>query len=309
MKKDAKNRIAGAPISWGVCEVPGWGCQLTPERVLEEAASLGLGAMESGPPGFLPENLETASRLLGEHGMALLGGFVTVVLHDPAIREVELAAVERRARMLEAGGAEVLVLAAVTGLEGYDETVELDEPGWRALFDGIAQVEEIAESRGLAVAVHPHFGTLIERARHVERFLEGSDAGLCLDTGHLAVGGTDPVEVAREYAGRVKLVHLKDVDLSLSSAVAAGEKPYAEAVREGMYRPAGAGDVDLQSIIGSMEGSGYDGWYVLEQDVMLDSEPEGEGPLADVRASLKYVEKRLGANAAPSSYGTGGDVV
>ncbi len=307
MKRDVKRRIAGAPISWGVCEVPGWGRQLTSERVLEEAYSLGLGAMESGPPGFLPDDPEAASKLLGEYDMALLGGFVTAILHNPAVREAELAAVELRAKLLEAGGADILVLAAVTGLEGYDEAVELDEPGWSRLFDGIARVEEIAEAHGLAVAVHPHFGTLIERSRHVERFLEGSDAGLCLDTGHLAVGGTVPVEVAREYAGRVKLVHLKDVDLSLSSAVASGEKPYAEAVREGMYRPAGAGDLDLESIIGFVEGRGYDGWYVLEQDVMLDSEPEGEGPLADVRTSLEYVEGRLGASV-PSSNGTRGDV-
>ncbi|MGI8538194.1 MAG: sugar phosphate isomerase/epimerase family protein [Rubrobacteraceae bacterium] len=306
MKRDVKRRIAGAPISWGVCEVPGWGCQLTPERVLKEAYSLGLAAMESGPPGFLPDDPEATSKLLGEYDMALLGGFVTAILHDEALREAELAAVERRAKLLEAGGAEVLVLAAVTGLEGYDEAVELEEPGLRSLFDGIARIEEIAESRGLTVAVHPHFGTLIERARHVERLLEGSDAGLCLDTGHLAVGGADPVEVAREYAGRVELVHLKDVDLNLSNAVAAGTKSYAEAVREGMYRPSGAGDVDLESIIGFVEGGGYGGWYVLEQDVMLDSEPEGEGPLADVRKSLEFVETRLGANAASSSYGAGG---
>lgn len=308
MKSDAKNeakaRISGAPISWGVCEVPGWGFQMRPERVLEEAASLGLRAMESGPPGFLPDDPESASKLLHEHDMALLGGFAAAVLHDEAIRGSELAAVERRAKMLEAGGAEVLVLAAATGLDGYDETETLDDAGWRALFDGIARVEEIAGRHGLVVAVHPHFGTVIERRRHVERFLEGSDAGLCLDTGHLAVGGTDPVEVAQEYAGRVKLVHVKDVDLGLSNAVAAGEKPYAEAVREGMFRPAGDGDLDLEAIISHVEGRGYGGWYVLEQDVMLDAEPEGEGPLADVRTSLEYVEDRLGA--ASASRGTGG---
>ncbi len=305
MKKDAKDRIAGAPISWGVCEVPGWGFQMRAERVLEEAASLGLGAMESGPPGFLPDDPETASKLLREHKMILLGGFATAVLHDESVRAAELAAVESRAKLLEAAGAEVLVLAAATGLDGYDETATLDEPGWRALFDGMSRAEEIAGRHGLAVAVHPHFGTIIERRRHVERFLDSSEAGLCLDTGHLAVGGADPVEVAREYAGRVKLVHLKDVDLGLSNAVAAGEKPYATAVREGMFRPAGGGGLDLEAIIGHVEGRGYDGWYVLEQDVMLDAEPKGEGPLTDVRTSLEHVETCLGARVAPSR-GTGG---
>lgn len=302
--RDAKKRIAAAPISWGVCEVPGWGFQMKPERVLEEAASLGLAAMESGPPGFLPDDPEASKRLLVEHGMTLLGGFATAVLHDESAHETELAAIGRRAEALEGAGAEVLVLAAAAGLEGYDETVELDEAGWRALFEGVARVEEIAERHGLAVAVHPHFGTAIERPRHVERFLEGSDADLCLDTGHLAVGGADPVEVAREFAGRVRLVHLKDVDPGLSNAVAAGRMPYAEAVREGVFRPAGDGALDLEAVIGHVEGGGYDGWYVLEQDVMLDAEPEGGKPLADVRASLEYVETRLEASAAP--HGTGG---
>jgi inosose dehydratase len=293
--RDAKKRIAGAPISWGVCEVPGWGLQMSPERVLEEAASLGLGAMESGPPGFLPDDPEAASKLLRERGMTLVGGFVTAVLHDESVREAELAAVGHRAKTLGAAGAEVLVLAATTGLDGYEEARELDEAQWRRLLDGVARVEEIADAHGLAVAVHPHFGTAIERPRHVERFIEGSGAGLCLDTGHLAVGGADPVEVAREHGGRVSLVHIKDVDLDLSNAVAAGERPYAEAVREGMFRPAGEGDLDLEEIIARVEVSGYAGWHVLEQDVMLDAEPENEGPLADVRKSLEYVVSRLEA--------------
>ena len=29
-------RLASAPISWGVCEVPGWGLELPVDRVLRE---------------------------------------------------------------------------------------------------------------------------------------------------------------------------------------------------------------------------------------------------------------------------------
>ena len=48
-------KLAAAPISWGVCEVPGWGRVLDSERVLGEMSSLGLVATELGPPGYLPE--------------------------------------------------------------------------------------------------------------------------------------------------------------------------------------------------------------------------------------------------------------
>jgi len=40
-------KIAGAPISWGVCEVPGWGYQLTPERVLAVGACLARRAVST----------------------------------------------------------------------------------------------------------------------------------------------------------------------------------------------------------------------------------------------------------------------
>jgi inosose dehydratase len=56
-----------------------------------------------------------------------------------------------------------------------------------------------------------------------------------------------------------------------------------------MYRPLGQGDVDIASIVGSLERAGYDGWYVLEQDTILAGPPgaDGLGPIADVRASIE----------------------
>lgn len=282
-------RIAGAPISWGVCEVPGWGYQLPAERVLDEARSLGIRAVEAGPDGFLPADPEETSRLLARFDLRLVGGFVPAVLHDPSVRDEQLREVERQAKLFAAAGAELLVLAAATGRDGYEETVELDEAGWEALFEGVAGVEEIGARHGLTVSVHPHYGTLIERREHVLKLIEGSGAGLCLDTGHLMVGGTDPVEVAELAADRVNHVHLKDVDGALADAVASGRVGYEEAVRQGMYRPLGGGDVALGRTISLLEEAGYEGWYVLEQDVMLEDEPNGEGPAADVRTSLEYM--------------------
>jgi inosose dehydratase len=137
------SRIAGAPISWGVNEVSGWGYQMSAERVLGEAASLGLSAMESGPEGFLPRDPAEASRLLGEHGLRLVGGFVPVVLHRADVREEELASVEQQAELFAAIGADALILAASTGQDSYEETVELDDGSWDELFESLASVEEI----------------------------------------------------------------------------------------------------------------------------------------------------------------------
>ncbi len=118
---------------------------------------------------------------------------------------------------------------------------------------------------------------------------------MCLDTGHLVLGGGDPSRVAEVAADRVGIVHLKDVDRRLADRVAAGELGYEKAVRQGVFRPLGDGDVDAERVIDLIEGSGYQGWYVLEQDIMLDDEPEeGEGPIQNVRRSLAFIENKLG---------------
>lgn len=267
---------------------------MSADRVLGEAVSLGLSAIEAGPEGFLPREPAEASRVLEGYGLRLVGGFVPVVLHSADAREAELDTVEQQTKLFAAAGADVLILAASTDQNGYEETIELDDDSWKELFESLASVEELGARYGLTVAMHPHFGTAIERPHHVRRFLEGCETGLCLDTGHLMVGGGDPVEVAELAADRVRIVHLKDVDRRLAERVAAGELGYEEAVRQGVFLPLGDGDVDTQRVIEVLQKAGYQGWYVLEQDIMLDDEPEeGGGPVADVRKSLAFVQSKL----------------
>ena len=67
-------KIAGAPISWGVCEVPGWGYQLDPDRVLAEMRDAGLTATELGPDGFLPTDTDELTALLDAYGLSCVGG-------------------------------------------------------------------------------------------------------------------------------------------------------------------------------------------------------------------------------------------
>ncbi|MCW2898319.1 MAG: iolE 1 [Streptosporangiaceae bacterium] len=282
------DRIAGAPISWGVCEVPGWGHQLSPDRVLGEMRELGLAATEFGPDGFLPAAASGRAALLEEYGLRPVGGFVPVVLHDAAhdpLPEVDRA-------MDRFGSARTLVLAAATGQDGYDGRTRLDEGAWSTLLRNLGRIAGRASERGLRATLHPHLGTVVERRAEIARVLEGSDMPLCLDTGHMLVGGTDPAEVARTAAARVTHVHLKDVDAMLAARVRRGDLPYTEAVRAGLYRPLGTGDVDIAGIVRALEGAGYGGWYVMEQDTILDAEPAtGAGPRADVAAGVAFLRE------------------
>jgi inosose dehydratase len=284
-------RIAAAPISWGVSEVPGWGYQLGTDRVLSEMRGLGIVATELGPEGFLPEQPAAKASVLAGHGLGAVGGFVPVVLHDPA--RDPLPELDRALDGLLAAGALVLVLAAATGADGYDDRPDLDEVGWKHLLGELDRVAAHAAGRGVRACLHPHVGTMVETHDDVARVLAGSSVPLCLDTGHLLVGGTDPVALSEEATDRVAHVHLKDVDLAWASRVRAGEISYTAAVAGGMYRPLGQGDVDVAAIVSTLERSGYTGWYVMEQDTVLAAEPEGEGPLVDVRASVEFLRRLL----------------
>jgi inosose dehydratase len=279
-------RVAGAPISWGVCEVPGWGHQLAPERVLAEMRDAGLAATEFGPDGFLPADPAARSELLASYGLGAVGGFVPVVLHDPG--HDPLPDVERA--LAGFGDARTLVLAAATGLDGYDERPALTADGWRTLLANLDRIAAHAADTGRHAVLHPHVGTVVERPEEVDRVLAGSGIGLCLDTGHLLIGGGDPLALARAAADRIAHVHLKDVRADLAGRVRAGELTYTDAVRAGVYRPLGAGDAGIAGIVAALDAAGYAGWYVLEQDTILDAEPApGAGPLGDVLRGLEFL--------------------
>jgi inosose dehydratase len=291
---NVRSRIAGAPISWGVCEVPGWGWQYDAGTVLTQMRAVGLAATEFGPDGFLPVDPVEKAKVLADRQLGAVGGFVPVVLHDPGNDPV--AEVERALDGFVAAGAGTLVLAAATGQEGYDERPAQSEEGWATLLANLDRLAERAATRGITATLHPHVGTMVENADDVARVLEGSTIGLCLDTGHLLIGGVDPVALTRSHTARIRHTHLKDVDAGWAAEVQAGNVTYTDAVRQGMYRPLGQGDIDLAAIVGTLEGAGYQGWYVLEQDTILEAAPTNEGPAADVRASVDHLRRILEGN-------------
>ena len=279
----AEYRIAGAPISWGVCEVPGWGYQLGPDKVLAEMRDVGLLATELGPEGFLPAAPEAMATVLAHHGLQAVGGFTPLLLHVPSHDPVP--EVERILEGYVASNASTLVLSSVSGQDGYDSRPELDDKGWQTLLDNLSRISQVAAEKGIRAVLHPHVGTMIENTAEVQRVLDGSSISLCLDTGHLLIGGTEPAELTRQAPERVAHVHFKGVDAGKAKNVQDGRWTYTEGVSRGMYRPLGTGDVDVATIVEQLTKRGYDGWYTLEQDTILEDEPTGEGPVADVRTS------------------------
>jgi inosose dehydratase len=285
-------RLAAAPISWGVCEVPGWGLQLSPDRVLSEMAQLGLTATELGPQGWLPLDGASARAELDRYGLRLVGGFVPLVVHEPALGETrEYAA--RAAAQLAAAGADVFVAALVEDLE-WSAPSPLDDDGWRRAGEHLREVADLAAAEGVELVLHPHVGTLLESAADVTRALVHTDVPWCYDTGHLLIGGVDPVDFAREHTARIGHVHLKDVDARLAEQLRSGALTLVQATQAGLFRPLGEGDARIDEVVRLLDDITYEHWLVLEQDIAITgSEPAvGAGPVLDVRKSIEFLSTR-----------------
>jgi inosose dehydratase len=262
---------------------------MSPERVLSEMSSLGLTATEFGPDGFLPNDPLEKADFLTKHKIRAIGGFYPILLHD--LDHDPIPAVTKELDAYGAAGAEVLVLAASTGIDGYDAAKPiLSSAQWSTMFENLSKVSDLANQRGVKAVVHPHVGTLIETREDIDQVLSGTSIGFCLDTGHMLIGGTDPVKFSKIHSDRIQHSHLKDVNLAVAEKVRSGELSYYEAVKQGLYTPLGQGDVDVRSIIKNLMASNYQGWFTLEQDNVVDSEPAvGSGPVSDARQSVEFI--------------------
>ena len=281
-------RTGGAPISWGVSEAPDWGVELSADRVLGEMRELGLTATELGPTGYLGPGPADVRARLERHGLRLIGGFLPVPMH--VCTEDDFAEASAAMQTLADAQSEVVVLAARSADGSYDRKVRLTEDEWPVLLATLRRLQDLATELGLHPSLHPHVGTAIEDRAAVLRLAESSDVPLCLDTGHLLIGGTDPLELVKQDPGRIAHVHLKDVNGAVARTVAAGDSSYIEAVRAGLYAPLGEGDLDIGGIVRALEGADYRGWYVLEQDAALYTAPApGTGPIDDVRRSIEHL--------------------
>jgi len=261
-------------------------------------ASLGFTQTEAGAAGYLPDEPTELAAALAIHGLSLLGGFVPLVLHTASEREAALKAAHETAANFRDAGARYFVTSAVTTWD-WAPREHLSEAEWHHLYAMLDEIEELVAGYGLAQAVHPHIQTVIEQADEVQRILDNTSVGWTLDTGHLLIGGYDPIEFARNYTDRIRHVHLKDVVLELSAPVMAGEQSIMEGVQAGMFCNLGAGDVAIDQAVEIMVDSGFDGWYVIEQDAAIEGTepPIGAGPVTDVAASVNFLTSLASCNA------------
>jgi inosose dehydratase len=284
----AVHRLALSPACWGISQEKDWGHQISPERVLSEAAAVGEGAITAGPPGFLPDRSDHAKALLRRLRVQVVAGQVHAILHLHESRGPELAHIDGHAQWLSVIGAGTLVLSAIPERgPAAIRASALSNAEWAQLLHLVGSVEHVCARHHLRLAVQPRFGSTIQGPEEIERLLVGSETGVCLDVAHLVIAGADPVEVVELASGRIQHVHLNDVDGELARRVREGSLGYKEAVGRGLYVPVGEGIARVSRVIEALRSVKYRGWYTLEQKIRLAS--ADERPLGRISRSLEYV--------------------
>jgi inosose dehydratase len=292
-------RIGTAPDSWGVwfADDPR---QTPASRFLDEAADAGYEWIELGPYGYLPTDLAVLKSELKRRNLRVSGTFIMghVEQKDTFARMQNEA--NSVGALLQELGARYLVLIddTYTDLFTGEPTgaARLNAEEWKRLLEGTNILGRLAtEKFGLKLVFHPHAETHVECEDQIEDLLEGTDpayVGLCLDTGHHAYRGGDPVSFLDKHFSRIPYLHLKSVDAEKQRLVAQTRSPFARAVELGVFCEPSRGVVDFPALAKLLNERVYEGWATVEQDmypVPFDQ------PLPIARRTRAYL-KEIGLN-------------
>ena len=221
----------------------------------------------------------SCGRELDSRGLKVTGANAVGTLHDPAgwpeIEEI----VQRRSALLGELGAEYIVLIGeghtdpFTGEQLSDKTLDARRLGVR-LVEVSHRTAEISRKYGIQLTFHPHASGYIEREDQIEEYLEKTDpslVSLCLDTGHHAYMGGEPVSFMRKHHERIPYFHLKTVHAEKLRRVNAESLPIGKATGMGVFCEPADGVVDFHALRRLLEEIDYDGWAVVEQDMHVVS--------------------------------------
>lgn len=278
--------LGSAPCSWGVW-FPEEEHQVPYTRFLDELAETGYKWLELGPYGYLPTDPQRLAGELADRGLQVSGGTIFGALHRPAEWDETLAAVRRVAELTAAAGAHHLVLIPPlyrdekTG--DFTEPPELTAAQWTALGKAADDLGRILlDDYDVRLVVHPHADSHIQTQPEIERFLNATDsryANLCLDTGHVAYGGGDNLDLIRRYAERIGYVHIKQMDPVIIEQVRAENLSFSEAVSRGVAVEPPAGVPNPADIVEALSELDAELFVVVEQD-LWPCEPDVPLPIA-----------------------------
>lgn len=275
-------QVANAPCSWGVLEFDELGEALPYDEVLNQIRGTGYDGTELGDWGFMPTEPLALRGELAQRNLALLGAFVPVALAREDAHAAGVEAAVRTARLLRdaAGTLPFIVLAddngsvpvrtANAGRITPDQGLSANE--WETFARGAERIAQaVRDATGLRTVFHHHCAGYVETPAEIDELMARTDPtllGLCFDTGHITFGGGDPRDVLRRHGDRMWHVHFKDCHPDIAQRARTEGWDYFEAVRQGVFCELGRGAVDFGGVVADLAALDYNGWIVVEQDVL-----------------------------------------
>lgn len=299
--------VANAPISYGAFELTVGIDPNVPdgEHVLNEVREAGYAGIDLGPVGYLGVGRTLATRL-GERNLGLAGAFLELPFPDREGLEKMVPELDAMLDTFDAvagtvPGPRPRPTIADAGSDARrarparahsDRGVGYSADEWTAFASGLRSVLVRCRDRGYEPTFHHETGTYVEAPWEIARVLDVSDVGLCLDTGHLFISGGDPVEALRLWGDRINHVHVKDAVSAVMGQIIADEQPTATIWSREAFCRLGTGDVDIEGILAELRRLDYDGWLVVEQDIMPQTEDRFARAAADQRSNRRYLSDR-----------------
>jgi inosose dehydratase len=292
--------VANAPCSWGVLEFESKSDSPGHQQVLDEIAASGYAGTELGDWGFMPTDPAVLQEQLDRRRLAMVGAFVTARLADPGSYDASVRTAVETAQLISAvgnGGRPVIVLSdeptadpARTAAAGRVRPEQsLTERQWDEAASGVERIATaVRDETGLRTVFHHHCAGYVETPAEIDALMQRTDpslVGLCLDTGHATYGGGSPLELLSRHRARTWHVHFKDCDPRVAERARRERLDYQDALRHGLFCELGRGSVDFPAVLRDLRGAGYDGWIVVEQDVL----PAMGSPVASAMRNRGYL--------------------
>lgn len=273
--------VANAPISWGAFELTVGQHPDVPDAdaIVDLLVAAGYAGVDLGPVGYLGRGDEIHRRLAGR-GLGLAGGYIELPFSDHAALAGKLAELDELLDTFDEaattdgpkpkptiadGGAPHRRVAV--GRAATDRSVGLDDHQWQLWASGMAIVLDRCRARGYEPTLHPETGTFIEAEWEIDRALELTEVGLCLETGHQMVGGGSALATLDRWGDRINHVHVKDARADVIDRIVRDAMPVEAIWQERAFCALGQGDVPIGTILDRLAAMDYSGWVVVEQDI------------------------------------------
>jgi inosose dehydratase len=307
--------VANAPVSFGAFEVTVGIDPHVPDAltVLDAVQRAGYAGIDLGPPGYLGTEEDLRQRL-SARGLGLAGGYVAMPFSEPdrmgpSMDELarlldifdQASSLPRLRGSVGEGGLPPRPTLADAGSDSRrktpgrahdDPSSMLDSAAWSRFAESMKRATGLCRERGYEPTFHHHGASYVETPEEIEEMLHRTDVGLCLDTGHLLIGGGDPITAAHDWAPRINHLHLKDVRRAIIDAVVSKHGVMMDFWREGAFCPLGEGDLDIDGVLNALRDRRFSGWLVVEQDMLPRPDDPPERAAQDQQRNREYLRAR-----------------